>query len=232
MNKDEEDMARGFYGYGHWDAPYWFIGPEQGMGRHEGDVSRRVRAWQDLGKRDLNDCREFHRHIDELRFHFKEPVALQSTWRRLMLLLMTFQGGKLTGDKLKDQEILRAYQRDRWGVRDKELGETCVIELSGLAAPSLKESKETGQHLQERIRYIRNKMRDNRSTLRLIVMYGKGQKNSWDQIAGKVFPAGPESFLIDGLMILAFTSHPNAHRLTDQCWEKVGETLRKESNRL
>lgn len=26
------EMAKRSFGYGRWEAPYWFIGPEQGMG--------------------------------------------------------------------------------------------------------------------------------------------------------------------------------------------------------
>jgi hypothetical protein len=26
-------MAEDFFGYGRWEAPYWFIGPEAGMGK-------------------------------------------------------------------------------------------------------------------------------------------------------------------------------------------------------
>jgi hypothetical protein len=97
-NTNLDEMARRSYGYGRWDAPYWFIGPEQGTGRHEGSdlkqsLERRCRCWGELGGRELNDCREFHRRIGEIemRWHLKSPkVALQSTWRPLMLLLMTF----------------------------------------------------------------------------------------------------------------------------------------------
>ena len=127
-------MARGNYGYGRWEAPYWFIGPEQGMGQHEkNDLRRRVEAWIELGQRELNDCREFHSRIGELRWHFKKPkVDLQSTWRPLMLLMMTLLGREADG------EALRNYQRDRWGTIN---GETCVIELSGLAASTLRKTK-------------------------------------------------------------------------------------------
>lgn len=127
-------MARENYGYGRWEAPYWFIGPEQGTGRHEKNdpehLEKRVKAWLDLGSHQLNDCREFHRRIEETKLHFKKPVNLQSTWKPLMLLMMTFLKRPV------DNNSLRNYQRDRWGALDEKGGETCVIELSGLAAPA------------------------------------------------------------------------------------------------
>jgi hypothetical protein len=32
LDNHERNMAEDNFGYGRWDAPYWFIGPEQGMG--------------------------------------------------------------------------------------------------------------------------------------------------------------------------------------------------------
>jgi phage-related protein len=42
-----EEMARGCYGYGRWDAPYWFIGLEEGM---SGTLGEQIEAWQQLGE--------------------------------------------------------------------------------------------------------------------------------------------------------------------------------------
>jgi len=33
-----ENMAEHFFGYGRWDAPFWFIGPEAGMGKDGKDI--------------------------------------------------------------------------------------------------------------------------------------------------------------------------------------------------
>jgi hypothetical protein len=226
MNKDTLAMALGNYGYGRWEAPYWFIGPEQGMGTHENnDLKRRVNAWIDLGSRELNDCREFHRRIGETRWHFKEPrVDLQKTWRPLMLLMTTFLGRPV------DNDNLRNYQRDRWGVLNEKTGETCVIELSGLAAPNLNETQETGCYLQERIEIIRRRISDHRP--KLVVMYGREQKDSWEKIAESKFPPESDSFLTDGPTILAFTPHPvsrirDGNRfLGNEYWTKLGRELR------
>jgi hypothetical protein len=88
-------MARRSYGYGRWDAPYWFVGPEQGMGEHETDniersIQQRVECWRKLGGLELNDCREFHCCIGEKNWHCKEPVKPQTTWQPLIVLLMAY----------------------------------------------------------------------------------------------------------------------------------------------
>ena len=231
MDENMLAMARGNYGYGRWEAPYWFIGPEQGMGPHENnDLNLRVQTWLDLGSRELNDCREFHCRIHEIRWHCKKPkVQLQRTWRPLLLLMTTFLDGQ-ADNRQADNESLRIYQRDRWGALDEKLGETCVIELSGLAARSLKESKETGGYLQRRIEVIRGKIRHYQP--KLVVMYGKKQKDSWEKIAGGAFPTEPEPFVTDEPTILVFTPHPvsrireGKRFLGNEYWTRLGKNLR------
>jgi hypothetical protein len=126
-----------------------------------------------------------------------------------------------------DNDTLRNYQRDRWGTLDEKGGETCVIELSGLAAPSLKESKETGCYLQERIEVIRRRISDHRPTM--VVMYGREQKDSWERIAGRAFPS--ENFLTNRTTTLVFTPHPvsrirDGNRfLGNEYWTKLGREL-------
>ena len=90
MKSDVIKMALGSYGYGRWESPYWFIGPEQGQGRHEKNaLSPRAGAWQRLGECELVDCREFHTQIGVNNWHREHP-QLQQTWRRLILLLMVY----------------------------------------------------------------------------------------------------------------------------------------------
>lgn len=48
--------AESWYGYGPWDAPYWFIGMEPGGD----DTHASYEAWEALGGHELIDCREHH----------------------------------------------------------------------------------------------------------------------------------------------------------------------------
>lgn len=116
------EMARRCFGYGRWEAPYWFIGPEQGQGNES--LECRVRAWIDLGAQELCDCRTFHDRIGDHQWHAQNPEA-QKTWVALICLLMGFLG------RPTDKKTLLDYQRDLWGI---STGETCVIELQGLPA--------------------------------------------------------------------------------------------------
>jgi hypothetical protein len=222
MDKAESAMALGSYGYGRWEAPFWFIGPEQGMGSHEnGDLKARVNCWRQSGSLELNDCRDFHRCIGETRWHFKQPrVELQRTWRPLLRLMMTFLG------RPADNESLRTYQRDRWGMLD---GETCVLEVSGLAAPNMNEAEDTAPFLPHRIDVIRNKIHDHRP--KLVVMYGLKQKSSWEQIAEGEFHE-PDRFFCKGPTLLAMTPHPVSRTnmgkkyVGNEYWTVLGQKLR------
>jgi hypothetical protein len=109
MEHTERSMARTCYGYGCWNAPFWFLGPEQGMAPSENnDLKRRIEAWRHFGSRELDDCREFHFRIGERRWH-GENAILQPTWKKLLLTLMGFLG------RPTDEQSRLNYQRDEWG---------------------------------------------------------------------------------------------------------------------
>jgi hypothetical protein len=212
----ELEMARGNYGYGRWDAPYWFIGPEQGKGNDElDDNAQRALAWQRLGKGEVCDCLEFHSQISDLSWHSRRP-KLQRTWRPLILLLKAYL------NEPSDIEDLRAYQRDRWG--RVKLGETCVIELSGLAARSLRVDVDRESFRQERVEILRQRMLDSKPVF--VVMYGVNERPSWEKIAGG--PLVRDGVVKVGSTMIAFAPHPQDHGRRNVDWTNLGEMLRKE----
>jgi len=216
----ELEMGRRCYGYGRWDAPYWFIGPEQGKGPEEAEGNAlRLSAWLQLGACELSDCREFHRLIGEGSWHQDEP-KFQKTWRPLILLLMAYL------ERDKSIESLRTYQRDRWGRISG--GETCIIELSGLAARSLGVPTDRNRFLQERIEVIRQRMDKYKPDL--VIMYGDSRERRvhWEEIAGDVFPSSKAlpKLLKRGHTVIALVPHPIRSRLTDLEWTGLGEGLR------
>jgi hypothetical protein len=210
----ELEMARRSYGYGRWDAPYWFIGPEQGKGQGEpSGNSPRVRAWQRLGGTELCDCLDFHAEMPDMSWHCRKP-NLQRTWRPLILLLKTFL------DQPSDLESLRAYQRDRWGrVKD---GETCVIELSGLAVRSSKIPAERDRFREERITIIRQRMLSYKPVL--IVMYGLNERPHWEKIAG--MPLVCDGVARVGTTRIAFAPHPQDRGRRNSDWTVLAAKLR------
>ena len=132
----EQEMAKHRFGYGRWDAPFWFIGPEQGMSDDPDEMAFRCKAWWNCGKfLELDDCIDFHRRLENLRppkrnkkekriddWHGETPNT-QKTWSRLIQFLIGFGAHGVT-DHIE-------YQKHHWGTH---AGQTCVAELSGLAA--------------------------------------------------------------------------------------------------
>jgi hypothetical protein len=226
---NELEMARRCYGYGRWDAPYWFIGPEEGM---DGHLKERLGAWLKLGRETgLSDCRTFHEQIGVTKWHRETPSArLQPTWKALILLLFAFQGEHPSKDQL------RTYQRSRWGSRR---GETCVIELSGLPAKNLAEglaqrgrlftSDERDAILQERIKFIRDRINKHKLSLKFVVMYGKGSKVHWEKIAGCSLT--PDGVVRSGSILFAFAPHPQERGRRNEDWKNLGKRLYEESQK-
>jgi hypothetical protein len=174
MNDDLRAMACHRYGYGCWNAPYWFLGLEEGMDRDESDNrSERIAAWRYFGSLDLDDCQKFHDRVFALikkknGLHGDDAVP-QRTWKKLLLALMAFPGGPV------DESSLLRYQRNKWGC---DSGETCLIELSGLAARSVNIPHDLFQ--KERIEFISGKIADHHPTF--VIMYGKRSHGAYRKI--------------------------------------------------
>jgi hypothetical protein len=177
-------MALRRFGYGSWDAPYWFLGPEEGMDLAE-DPKCRLAARHQLGKTDLTDCRAFHKLIGQEKYFSKDPVPV-ATWSRLILLLLE------TLDLPAGDDEIRSYQRDHWG---ESGGRVCVAELSGLAAPSMAVGKLQLQALftqkeiealrMQRLKAIRQRMHECNPAL--VVTYTLAEQHDWEVLAGGQF---------------------------------------------
>jgi hypothetical protein len=240
MRNHERELARACYGYGRWKAPYWFIGLEEGMAPSEkNNLTKRARAFRDLNRGGLCDCRRFHEKIGVYRWH--EPnsktgqVRLQSTWKYLILLLMAFRGDEKLLKEYSRRTLQRAYQSGRWGMAGKELGETCVIELSGLPANNLnvsrRRSEKTQRLLEEilptRIGRIRKGIIE--SEPKFVVMYGITAKKHWDKIAGLPLQADTPKKV--GHTTYLLVRHPTArfnNEKKDQYWIRLGTELRSQ----
>lgn len=233
MDEELNNMARGFYGFGSWNAPYWFIGPEPGGNNNP----LRAKVWsEEFKKAELCDCKEFHDAINVPDWHHKrerhETPKLQSTWKKLMLLMMEFRG--LSIDDEKDHTRLRTYQRDHWG---RSMDETCVIELSGLSAKDSAESARKNKKINEecithRISMIRNRLQSlMQSSLKrpeLVVVYGKAGQRDWEKSKTQwEIITGPGLVFNSAVKfdntVFVFAPHPNARGFTDKHWTVLGQ---------
>jgi len=217
---DEREMARRCFGYGCWNAPYWFIGQEQGMAHEENDDLRlRIEAWRYFGSRELDDACAFHLHIGETRW-CGEHAKPQPTWKKLIRTLLTFLGERV------DPASVLAYQKHNWG---RQPGETCVIEISGLAGNNLDVERDRESYQTERIKDIRDRMI--RYAPKFIVMYGTSDRAPWRAIAegAEVIPEDtlPITIWKRENTILLMTPAPASRAGNwNIYWERLGVRLR------
>lgn len=217
MTELEKEMAQHFYGFGCWDAPYWFIGPEQGQGKDENEkLEPRLDAWSRCGKPDLADLRTFH---DQLRpgMHRK----LQATWKKLILLLLEYKG------EPADVDSRRTYQVDRLGRFE---GETCLIELSGLPAHSSRTLREREEFRHERMAHIGGKLKTKleAKSSGFVVVYGKSNKQTFKAVVGASLE--PEKVMRVGRTAVVLTTHPNTRGTLNTYWSNLGRSLRPLNN--
>ena len=233
-------FAETFYGYGDYNAPYWFVGMEEGGGKHFEDVERRLSVWQQQ-RRELEDVAEFHRAIGFARLFDNKPI-LQPTWNKLIRILLSAEGQDV------QTEQVREYQRDSLGRVSG--GKNCLIELLPLPSPGIKDwtyttwsylpqlkSREEykehymcdrAKHIQERIDQYRP---------RVVVFYSttKEYMECWEYIAGASFPSaetGKTPYIArrDG-MLFVVTSHPATKGLTNEYFHGIGQSIAQELGR-
>lgn len=146
MLEDAKELAARFwFGYGRWDAPYWFLGMEPGGT----DDHASFEAWLHLGGKDLIDCREHHFKSNFNKWHFGERPPTQGTWRGLIQLLLSFKG------ESPDLDSVRTYQKNQWGSVN---GETAVLEVSALHAKNLEVDVDRTTHRNERIATLNKRL--------------------------------------------------------------------------
>lgn len=180
------------------------------MRTDEGDnLLIRCQTWETLGGTELLDCAAHHRAFDHMKYHTRSgrmrvPIdgysmrpPTQTTWRRLITLLLAFK------DQRADNDAVGHYQCDEWGSRQ---GETCLAELSALAANSLSVERDRTAFRRERCKLLRTRLLENGP--RFVVMYGLGARDSYEQIAGALFDSNGYVWADDTLC--ALVEHPVA----------------------
>lgn len=211
-------MAQRWFGYGRWEAPYWFIGPEPGMGAKEGDnLEARRAAWKELGGGELLDCMEHHKKLGWMKWHRAPNPPTQPTWRQLIRLLLAYKGLPT------DNDTIRGYQRREWG---SATGETCVIELSAIAANSLATKRAERTAFREgRVDTIRARVMSYRPLF--VVVYGLTNRENWQSLIRGRFD--DEGFAKLGESIVCMAKHPVGGKPAEPAayWIRLGSELRE-----
>jgi hypothetical protein len=202
-------MAEGWYGYGRWAAPYWFIGLEPG-----GDeIDACARMWDQLGRGELLDIVEHHRQHD--KDWFSAASGAQPTWQKLIWLLLAYQG------QVPSKTATRKYQQEKLGRLN---GETALIELSSIPARNHAIDVPRELFRDHRIDIIRQNL--HRSSPGFVVFYSPDHRylNLWQAIAGCTKLTAHEPVRV-GQTAYVVTYHPNG-KWAKSYWSNLGAKLR------
>lgn len=131
-------FVRHKYGYGHWKASYWFVGPEEGGGADCIELTNRIQAWaetQPNGKYALKCLPDYCSRIQQ---------PLRAVWQRTLCPLISLLGNAGNSPQWVPEAIRnqwpnlrrweKGFQRDCLARCNAIPGhDTALLELSPLA---------------------------------------------------------------------------------------------------
>ena len=225
------DFVNGFYGYGSYQAPFWFVGMEEGGGNTITDIARRLEAWNTRGRKELEDVAGFHRAIC-LGHLFDDHPKLQPTWNKLIRIVLT------AGGQTCDTERIRAYQKTSLG---KIGGDTCLLELLPLPSPNtntwLYRGNSSIPYLADRdayrdqvtpLRVAHLKDRLARYQPKAVVFYGLHYQAYWEQIVGAlnwVSTLQGVAYQLRNQTLYIQAKHPAAKGVTNEYFHQIGQLI-------
>lgn len=230
-----ESYINTFYGYGNYNAPYWFVGMEEGGGGTIDDVQIRLNVWRKRGESELEDLAEYHFAINMPEL-FQDDPKLQPTWNKLIRILMGIESTEPT------LEAIKAYQRDSLG---RIGGNTCLPELLPLPSRStrdwlygshsqieyLKNRAAYGKQLAEiRANHIHQRVISHKPKAVIFYSLNRWYMEKWKLIARIEF----ETLSVEGFKlhlgsnehtIFAITSHPASKGITSEYFQQAGQHI-------
>jgi hypothetical protein len=227
------DYMKGFWGYGNPEADYWFVGMEEGGGDSYEDITRRITQWDRRGRNMLEDLYEYHMDIQVPKW-FQSGAPLQSTWNRLIRVLLVAKG------EVPEREVVRSYQIERLARSNDEV---CLLELLPLPSPTTSHWL-YGEHsqipeLSSRAAYTRKvgeyraqqiKQLITQRQPKFVLFYGIGYLEWWQKLVGvdltqQTLHGKTAYFGQIGSTKLAVTQHPVATGVTLDYFHSVGSKL-------
>lgn len=244
-----------FYGFGSYNAKYWFIGMEPGSTDPLGQLKKRLNAWKKAKCPDLHsDIKQYHEDICEPESFQGDPKNgkpnIQRTWGALIRTVLAIEN---PNQDLGDKAIIRAYQKDKLARRD---GNECLLELFPMPCKGkndwqyqgwgetrkIKDLLQCKEHYRNmikghRIKCLQKMINERKSTAGAVIFYGLGYFNYWCQVMGptkdkfKLEPYDNNSphrhsfYAKKNSTVFAVMKHPS--RMPNRYFEEVGEKIRK-----
>lgn len=218
LTDEQRALALGWYGYGQWEAPYWFVGIEPG-----GDeLDACVRMWNALGCREMLDIAAHHEEhgVD----WFGEAVTkTQATWQKLIWLLLFYQNIEPTADA-----VLK-YQKTRLGRANEE---TALPELSALPAWSTGMQRPRLLFRKERVTLLRERLLTYQPEFAVFYSPDNSRDrryvDAWNAIAGTTLVRDVP--VLVGRTACVMTYHPNG-AWSKAYWRRIAMALRETTSK-
>jgi len=225
------EFANGFYGYGDYQASYWFLGMEEGGGNSVDEINRRISTWKVRGGMELEDIVEYHRAIGISKY-FDEKPKIQNTWGKQIRFMHGYK------NKPINTESVRNFQRDCWGRKNSD---SCIFDLFPLPSPSTSEwiygnksalnilkDRETYRNafLQSRANHIRDRI--DKFKPEIVCAFGTTYLNYWKTLVDGEFYKEEKFYSINiGTTKFVVLQHPAAIGITNDYFYNVGELVAK-----
>lgn len=228
-----DKFVHGFLGYGNAKGSFWFIGMEEGGKKRNGRIRRRLSAWEERGRSEIEDLKEFHDKIGIRDFHKKKP-RLQRTWSRLIRIFLTATNGKPP-----KREQVRLYQQTLWGSRK---GETCLLELLPLPSPSTRQwsykkysgplpylaSRDTYEKevLPGRTKRLKNRIEKHKP--KVVILYSFTYVKHWKKLLEVEFPESTDNgayFVRVRTTLFVIVKHPVGRGIKNEYFNQAGRRI-------
>lgn len=226
-----ELFMNGFYGFGNYQAPYWFVGMEEGGGNTSEAIAKQLELWDKAGREELMDVAQYARDMNITRWYGDNP-RLQPTWKHLIQIVLTAEGQPF------DKDAMREYQKNVIGTKG---GNTCLLELLPLPAPNVSSwlyrdisslpyltSRKTYRDYVTplRIAHLQNRIRKHQP--KAVVFYGSGYDSHWKSIAGVddwETSSDGWSYVTHNSTLFISSKHPVAHGAINEYFQNIGKLI-------
>ena len=227
-----EQYINTFLGYGNSKGDICFIGLEEGIGVKNqlleqnpelglNEVNKKLIRWEQGGKKELEDCRDFHLTTNDI-WH-KKTSNIQQTWEGPIRTVLSYEGKDIRYSNLLEFQINRLgrYNENHSII---ELRPLPSKKLSGSTwfykffskIDYLKSKKDYEKYITEkRIEYIKSFLK--KSSFKHIVFLSMNYQNRgyWNEIANSDFKNIDKDFIASSDNKFFITHHPTSYPKKD-----------------
>lgn len=231
-----ENFMHRFLGYGSFNSDFWFIGMEEGSSNSFEEINARIIHWENGGQKELEDVAKYHEKLGIDHF-FTEPPKNQSTWNKLIRILLAYEG---VDPSLK---AVKSYQKTSLARGNSN---NCLLELFPLPARKstdwiyskiskvewLSSREEYKKHLiNYRIKLLREKIHQHAPKLVVLYANNKEYRSYWEMLTNKKFQQieikNRTAFTTSNdKTLFIITDHPVSFGVTIEYFHAIGQLAR------